>query len=107
MAQFLIRHKVELSLHSHVKLDTRQFQHVYSFLMKFQLNLTKNLEMPAVLKKGVYICCPIALKIHIVIENMLRKCCEQFCGILAVLKLCPTKSCATFFGPLDISCIAP
>ena len=28
MAQFIIRHQFESGLHSHVKLHTRQFQHV-------------------------------------------------------------------------------
>ena len=59
--------------------------------------------MPAVLKKGVYICCPFALKTHIVIENMLRNVVCSFVEfLLAVLKLCPTESCANFFGPPDI-----
>ena len=37
------------------------------------------------------------------IGNMLKNCCVQFLESLsAVLKLCPTKSCATFFAPPDI-----
>ena len=53
MAQFLIRHKFESGLHSRVKLHTRQFQHVKGLHINSQLNLTKNLEMPDVLKKSV------------------------------------------------------
>ena len=45
--------KYESGLHSRVKLHTRQFQHVKGLHINSQLNLTKNLEMPDVLKKSV------------------------------------------------------
>ena len=51
MTQLLISHKFQSGLHSHMKLHTSQLQHVQS-LAYFQLNLTKNMEMPVVLKKG-------------------------------------------------------
>ena len=53
MAQLLIRHSLQSGLHSHMKLHTRQLQHIQSQRMNFQLNLTKNMEMSDVLKKGV------------------------------------------------------
>ena len=53
MAQLLISHEFQSGLHSHIKLHTAQLQHVYSSHIIFQLNLTKNMEMPDVLKKGV------------------------------------------------------
>ena len=53
MAQLLISHKFESGLHSHIKLHTRQFQHVKDLHINFQLNLTKNMEMPDGLKKDI------------------------------------------------------
>ena len=40
---------------------------------------------------------PFALKIHIMIENMLKNCCVMFCQIpLGKFELIPLKSCASF-----------
>ena len=54
MAQLLISHKVQSGLQCLMKLHTRQLQHVYSELINFQLNQIKNMEIPDVLKKGVW-----------------------------------------------------
>ena len=46
-------HKFGSGQHRHMKLHTTQLQHVLGLQINFQLNLTKNMEMPAVLKKGI------------------------------------------------------
>ena len=53
MAQHLISDKCQLGLHSPMKLHIRLLQHVCSEHINFQLNLTKNMEMPDALEKGV------------------------------------------------------
>ena len=47
-------------------------------------------------------CSLLTLKIHNVIENILKKCCERFCGTpLVNFEIIPTKICATFlYHPL-------
>ena len=53
MAQFLIGHKFQSGLFGHMNFYAKKFQHVSSKHKVFQLNLTKDIEMPGVLKKVV------------------------------------------------------
>ena len=53
MAQLLISHEFQERLRSHMKLNSRQRQHVFSQHIEFQLNLTKIEKMPDTLKKSV------------------------------------------------------
>ena len=48
--------------------------------------------------QATVICSPLAVKIHNMIVDMMKKCNVEFCGnLLAVLKLSTIKSCAIFF----------
>ena len=53
MAQLLITHKLKSGLLSHMKFHSKKLEYVSSQHIYFQLNLTKNMEMTDVLKKGV------------------------------------------------------
>ena len=46
-----IGHKFHSGLRSEMILHTRQFKHVFSLHIHFQLNLIKNMEVPHVLKR--------------------------------------------------------
>ena len=51
IAPLLFSQKFQSWLRSHMNFDTRQFQHVFSQHIGFHVNLTKNVEIPDVLKK--------------------------------------------------------
>ena len=50
MAQLLVSHNFESRLRSHMKLHVRQFKYVFSWHINVILDLSKNMEMPNVLK---------------------------------------------------------
>ena len=54
MAQLLLSYKFQSGLRSHMKLHTKQLQHTKSQHINFQSNLTRNMEVPDVLEKGVW-----------------------------------------------------
>ena len=74
MAQLLVSHNFESRLRSHMKLHVRQFKYAFSWHIYFKLDLTKNMEMPNVLKKDV-------LKFNIMHQLMLNnyRTCLMWC----------------------------